>query len=304
MEADVQHGLVADVGDRLAHPERRPVPARSVDLLPRHRRAPALAGDVLPAGLGPQRAVVVAAGVDEAGVLGVGHRGGVEPEVVDPHGVGGLLVVQRERLVGRCPSGTRAPGWNTSVPASPGTTGGRRRVGVQHRARRRAAGGWPASSPRAAARAGRSSRTRSPPARVAALVERRRPRGGRGPARAPGRRTPAPRRGSSSGSCGPPGARVGERVVELVEVLADALGALLGVRGAAAHQPEVLHVRDVREVPVERRHQRRVLAGEVGVVHGEDVVGQGARPGPRRLEVGGAGVGAARGRPGGRRPGS
>ena len=69
---------------------------------------------------------------------------------------------------------------------------------------------------------------------------------------------------------GPRGPRVLERVVERVD---------LGVhRLPAAHvaqQPQLFLVGDVREVPDQRRHQRRVLADQVGVVDG-----LGEQPGP------------------------
>ena len=53
------------------------------------------------------------------------------------------------------------------------------------------------------------------------------------------------------------GAGVAERVVDVVEARIGRLG-----RAELAQQPELLVVADVREVPRERRHQRRVLRDE------------------------------------------
>ena len=101
---------------------------------------------------------------------------------------------------------------------------------------------------------------------------------------------------------GASGAGVGERVVEVVDVLTQT-GARVLPRRRAAHQPEILHVRDVRHVPVQRRHQRGVLVRELGVVDG---VGERACALPCRGELVGEapaqGVGVARGGAGVIRP--
>jgi hypothetical protein len=63
------------------------------------------------------------------------------------------------------------------------------------------------------------------------------------------------------GQARPVDAGVLERVVQLVDVLP--------YRGAAAdvtHEPELLLVPDVGQVPHQRRHERRVLADEIVVV--------------------------------------
>ena len=53
-----------------------------------------------------------------------------------------------------------------------------------------------------------------------------------------------------------------EGVVQLVDVLSDRLAT-----ADVAHQPELLLVADVGQVPDQRRHQRRVLPDQVVVVH-------------------------------------
>ena len=70
----------------------------------------------------------------------------------------------------------------------------------------------------------------------------------------------------------PLGARVAERVVHVVERLVD------GRRpGDRAQEPQLLVVADVREVPHQRRHQRRHLTGECVVVERLEQCGR-ARP--------------------------
>jgi hypothetical protein len=74
-----------------------------------------------------------------------------------------------------------------------------------------------------------------------------------------------------------------EGVVEAVD-----LGAQRRAAADVAHQPQLFLAADVREVPDQRRHQRRVLRDEIGLVDG---VGERGAAGPRRgEEVGDAGA--------------
>jgi hypothetical protein len=57
-------------------------------------------------------------------------------------------------------------------------------------------------------------------------------------------------------------ARVLERVVQMVDIGPDRLAP-----AHIAHEPEFLLVADVGQIPDQRRHQRRVLAYEIAVVH-------------------------------------
>jgi hypothetical protein len=67
--------------------------------------------------------------------------------------------------------------------------------------------------------------------------------------------------GLSSGRGGPVDAGVLERVVQLVDVAPHRVAA-----ADVAHQPELLLVADVGQIPHQRRHERRVLADQVVVV--------------------------------------
>ena len=69
------------------------------------------------------------------------------------------------------------------------------------------------------------------------------------------------------------GSRVLERVVQRVDLRVHRLAA-----ADLAQQPELFLVGDVREVPDQRGHQRRVLSDQVGLVH---AVGEQRRPLPR-----------------------
>ena len=78
--------------------------------------------------------------------------------------------------------------------------------------------------------------------------------------------------------CRPVPARVAERVVQVVDVLPYRFTAT-----HVAHQPQLLLVADVREVPHQRGHQRRMLADQVVVV---DRVGQHGAAGTGALQFG------------------
>ena len=111
-----------------------------------------------PAGAPPAR-VGVAAGRDELGVLAVGDRRGVDDERRHVDAVRGALVVQRPRLGGGA-HGER-PGRAPAPRADRQRAARAAAVGASAPVARRAAGGWPASSRRAAARAARSCRRRT-----------------------------------------------------------------------------------------------------------------------------------------------
>ena len=257
--ADVLHRL--GVGQRLEAAEAAAQPGAA---LADPERGSALAGLAAPrpALLAPQPLVVVAAGLDEGPVGGVGDRHRVDAEGRQVHLVGRPLVVVGPRV------GRRAHRERAGRDHAPRWSGPGRRA---RRARRRraapgcrgAAGGWPASSRRAGARAGGPCRRRS---RRRAAVRRPRAascRGRRGPCGGPGRCRRRPPRGAASAAAA--GRRGGARTRRRSS---RSPGASHRCRGLA-EQPQLLVVADVGEVPDQRRHQRRVLGEQLVVVeHG------------------------------------
>jgi hypothetical protein len=216
---------------------------------------------VPPASLGPPSWLVVAALFDELQVSCVAHRSGVDGEGVDLHGVCRPLVVQRPRL-GRGAHGER-PGRDDHL--------GRQRRGVGRRWRWLRRVQHRATGPKLVGgqhglvvlllvlhdHAEREGLFGEP----AAVVERRArqhvehllPHGADIAARL-GRVEQRQRRAV--------GASVPERVVEVVDV-----GTHRFPAADIAHEPELLLVADVGQVPHQRRHQRRVLPDQVVLVN-------------------------------------
>ena len=179
----------------------------------------------------------------------------------------GPLVVERRGLVDRCrrrgrtrPAGTSTASCGTGGPAAAARRG-------RAAAPRRAAGGWRASSRRAAARAGRPWRR----GRRSSSRGRARRAPGRGPRPMNDARLDR-RQQRQAGAVGP---RVREGVVEPLDSGRQQPRAR---RVAAADQPELLLLADVREVPDERAHDRAVLGGQLRLVE----LGQTRSSGPWR----------------------
>ena len=282
-------GLVrAHVHDRLVERHRLdhtepPPPPRAVRVAgpERGRDEPGL-GAVAPARLRPPAGIAVAVRVDERGVLPAGDRSGGDPERGHVDDVRGPLVVQRPRLGGRAhperPRGHQR-GARGQRPARRWRRRGEHRrtrpqlVGGEHRlvvlllvlhdhAEREAVGGEPAAVPQTQRGA------------AAQHVQRLLAHLGDVRARLAGR---------EQRQLDPARPGVLEGVVEAVD-----LGAQRRAAADVAHQPQLFLAADVREVPDQRRHQRRVLRDEIGLVDG---VGERGAAGPRRgEEVGDAGA--------------
>ena len=264
----MQHGLVRRDRFLPAEHPAGPLPALAPPV--QRRGQPGLL-PVLPAGGGPPARVVVPAVVAELGISAAGHRGGVQVERRHLHGVRRALVVQRPGLGGG-PHGERAAGHQHLRRQPEGVCGRRpgggcgehRRagpdlVGDQHRlvVLHLVLGDHPeresvAEQPRPAER-GAVEQVEDPAAHLVAV--------GLGL---------GGRQQRQRGTFGP---RVLERVVERVDLRVHRLAA-----ADLAQQPELFLVGDVREVPDQRGHQRRVLSDQVGLVH---AVGQQRGPIPR-----------------------
>ncbi|MGX1479254.1 UNVERIFIED_CONTAM: hypothetical protein RKD50_008062 [Streptomyces canus] len=210
-----------------------------------------------PAGAHPAL-VVVAAVLHETLVLGVRHRSGVDVEGVHLAPVRRAFVVQCPRLVGGA-HGERAAGDEDFGRA--GEQRGRFRVG----------GGQGLGA--LAELMGDQHRLvmllfvlRDHPEGESGLgepgpVERGALQDVQHPAAYLSRVAPG-LRGRQQGQRGAFGARVLEGVVDAVD-----LGPYRLLPGDGPQQPLLLLVADVGEVPHERRHERRVLGGQVGVLH-------------------------------------
>lgn len=256
--ADVQHRLV--VRHRLDHPEPPPQPLPGVPV-PEQRGAQLVLPDHRPALGRPPAPVTVTAVLDERPVRAARHRSRVDDEPGNVPPVRGAFVVQGPRF-GRRAHGERAAGHQD--------LGGQRR-GAGRRARR--------------LRGRQRDRARTQLMRdqhrlvVLLLVLRDHPEGEAGP----DQRGPVTERsglqhvqgpaaylggvrtgllGRQQRQRGPGGARMLEGVVQPVDLRAHRLPSR-----HTAQQPQLLLVADVRQVPDQWRHQRRVLGGQLAVVH-------------------------------------
>ena len=255
--AHVQHRLVRR--DRLLPAEHPAGPLPALAPPVQRRGQPGLL-PVLPARPGPPARVVVPAILDELGIGAAGHRGGVEVERRHLHGVRRALVVQRPGLGGG-PHGERAaghedlgrepervgwcrvrrPGGEHRHPG-PDLVGDQHRLVVLHLVLRDHPEREPVAEQPRPGEPGPVEQVENPAAHLVAV----------GPGLG----------GRQQRQRGTLRARVLERVIERIDLRVYRLAA-----ADLAQQPELFGVGDVREVPDQRGHQRRVLSDQVGLVH-------------------------------------
>ena len=269
----MQHRLV---GHHRLGPAEHPARPLAAVLAPVQRgRQPGLL-PVLPAGRRPPARVIVSAAGDELGVRAAGHRRGVEEERRDVDGMRGPLVVQGPGFGGGAHRERAA--WHQDLRRQPGRVGVRRGRGSrgQHRG----------SGPDLV----RDQHGLVVLHLVLGDHPEREPVPDPPPGREPGVAEPGPVEqvqdpaadlmavgprlvGRQQRQCRALRAGMLERVVERVDFRVQGFAA-----ADLAQQPELFLVGDVREVPDQRRHQRRVLPDQVGLVH---AVGEQRRPLPR-----------------------